>query len=279
MKRVGILLLGWCALLAGSAFATERPPESSDALRFGIGPYAAVARTAQAWAPLLEYLGAQTGYTFVFETAPDIPTFERRLLAGRYEMVYVNPYHYDVCSRETGYCAFAKEKGGESRSVVIVRRDSRYRVLEDLEGASIAFPAPTAFVGTLIPWAELSARGIAPTPTYVGSRESVLLNVARGLCDAGAVSAAALETLEPGLREQLRVLWTSEAFPPYALAAHPRVPQDVVAAVRAALLAMHEDPEAASLLAGLGFEGFEAAEDAEWDPVRAMGLAPPPVGD
>jgi phosphonate transport system substrate-binding protein len=264
--------------MTAGAFA-EALPKSPEGLRFGIGPYSSVERTAQTWAPLLAYLGARTGYTLFFETAPDIPAYERRLLAGRYEIAYMNPHHYAVHSRVTGYRAFAKQKGGQTRGVIVVHRDSPYEGLEDLEGASVAFPSRSAFVGTLLPQTALAAQGIAVTPAYVGSRESVLLGVARGLFDAGGAHAGVLATLEPAVREELRVLWTSGAYPPYALAAHPRVPQEVVAAVRSVLLAMQDDPEAALLLAGLGFDGFDAAEDAEWDPVRALNLAPPALVD
>lgn len=56
------------------------------------------------------YLSGKTGYRVQFETAKDIPTFERQLGAGAYDMAYMNPYHYTVSHDSPGYIAFAKER-------------------------------------------------------------------------------------------------------------------------------------------------------------------------
>ena len=46
----------------------------------------------------------------------------------------------------------------------------------------------------------------------------------------------------PKVKEQLKVLWKSPGYTPHAIANHPRVPEDVVKSIQAAMLAMSQDP-------------------------------------
>jgi phosphonate transport system substrate-binding protein len=72
-----------------------------------------------------------------------------------------------------------------------------------------------------------------------------------------------------------RAVWTSEAYLDLCIMAHPKVPADKVAAVRAALIAMVNDPEGrkvleagAELLKSTGELGFVAAENRDYDNYR-----------
>ncbi|HBC35158.1 MAG TPA: phosphate ABC transporter substrate-binding protein, partial [Marinobacter adhaerens] len=53
-------------------------------LTFGIVPQQSSSRLAEQWTPLMSYLSEQLGRPVRFMTAPDIPTFEQRVLAGQY---------------------------------------------------------------------------------------------------------------------------------------------------------------------------------------------------
>jgi len=71
------------------------------------------------------------------------------------------------------------------------------------------------------------------------------------------------------------VLWSSEEYLNIPIAAHPRVPQEKVAAVRAALLHMADDPAGLQILAAsaalIKLEppyGFVAATDSEYNNAR-----------
>ena len=85
--------------------------QAAVSLSFGIVPQQSAGKLAGLWTPILTYLSRKTGYAIHFKTARDIPTFERRLAAGDYDLAYMNPYHYTVFSRRPGYRVFAAEKG------------------------------------------------------------------------------------------------------------------------------------------------------------------------
>lgn len=101
------------SLLWGSALAVESP--TAPAYTFGIVPQQSATELTRAWTPVLNALQAKTGLTLRFATAPDIPTFEQRLVAGEYDFAYMNPYHYTVFHHRPGYAVFARKKTGCSR--------------------------------------------------------------------------------------------------------------------------------------------------------------------
>lgn len=278
--RLGLtlLLLGLYAGASAGQTTEQNPirpqePDSHTVLTFGVVPQQAASKLARLWAPLLQRVGALTGYQLEFRTAPDIPSFEQRLAAGEYDLAYMNPYHYTVFQRNPGYIAFGKEKNKRIQGILVVRQDSPLQSIEDLAGAEIAFPAPAAFAASILPRAYLRQQGIAITPVYVSSHDSVYLTVARGFYPAGGGVRRTLAGIEPELRQQLRILWTTPAYTPHALAAHPRVPAATRDNVAEAFVALQEDSQGQPLLQSLGFKnGLMPARDADWDDIRALQL-------
>ena len=61
---------------------------------------------------------------------------------GSYDFAYVNPYHYTLFNKKTGYLAFAQER----------------------EGEIVAFPAASALAATWLPMQYLSEHGASVTP-------------------------------------------------------------------------------------------------------------------
>ncbi|KAA6187760.1 phosphate/phosphite/phosphonate ABC transporter substrate-binding protein [Thiohalocapsa marina] len=264
------LALGCSLTLALVGVAAAEEPPADETYSFGIVPQQSASKLARDWAPLLTHLQQALGVELRFRTAPDIPEFERRLAAGEYDFAYMNPYHYTVFSRAPGYRAFARVADTRIRGILVVRADSAIESLHDLDGASIAFPAPAAFAASVLMRSDLKAQGIGFTPKYVSSHDSVYRAVAKGLYPAGGGVVRTLQAVEPDIREQLRILWTTEGYTPHAFAAHPRVPEDRVAALTAAMVALAQSETGRERLAPLRVEGFEPAADADWDDVRAL---------
>lgn len=263
--------LGGGALTSAQAQAPARKPVRT--LTFGIVPQQSASELARVWIPVLGALSERAGLSLRFATAPDIPAFEKRLAAGAYDVAYMNPYHYSVFAQKPGYVAFAKEKGRRLRGLVVVRKDSTIKDMKELAGQQIAFPAPAAFAATVLVRAEFERMGVPITPVFVKSHESVYLNVAQRQIEAGGGIVRTLQTMDATVRDELRVLWQTKDYTPHAFAAHPRVPADDLQALRAAMLTADSDPKMRSVLEGIGFKGFEAAQDAEWNDVRALGIS------
>ena len=269
MRRRSFILVSG---VASAALKTPARAASPRSYSVGIVPQIAPAELARTWVPLISLLAARAGLDLRFATTSDIPSFEDRLAAGEYDFAYMNPYHYNVFAEKPGYVAFGHEKGRRISGIVLVAKDAPYRQLADLAGHEIAHPTPRAFAATLLIRAELARAGIATVPKYVGSHESVYLNVAQGLIAAGGGIPQTLEAMDAPVRVRLRLLWSSPPYTPHALAAHPRVPAAAVAALQAAMIAADADVQGREALRGVAFKGIEAARHRDWDDVRALGL-------
>ncbi|WP_300672355.1 phosphate/phosphite/phosphonate ABC transporter substrate-binding protein, partial [Desulfoluna sp.] len=241
-------------------------------LSFGVVPQQSATRLARLWTPLLQYLGAKSGVTLHFKTARDIPTFEKRLAQGDYDLAYMNPYHYTVFHRAPGYEALAKEKNKRIRGIIVVLVESTVQSIDALEGATLAFPAPAAFAASVLPRANFRHAGISITPRYVSSHDSVYRSVAKGLFPAGGGVMRTFMNIDEEVRNQLRILWRTEPYTPHAIAVHPRIPEPIRQALRKAMITLDQDPIGIPLLEALKFKGLEAAQDQEWNDVRALGI-------
>lgn len=241
-------------------------------LTFGVVPQQAVTDLARAWTPLLAYLNGKTGYAIEFRTAPDITTFGRRVQSGEFDFAYCNPLHYAMY-RSSGYQAMARERDTQLVGIIVVPKDSAYKSLKDLNGATMAFPSPIAFAATILPQLSLEQAGVTVVPKVVASHESVYRTVARGLYPAGGGAVKTYEQVDPLVRDRLRILWKSRPYTTHPIAVHPRVTREVAQRVVAALLAMADDPQGAVLLEQAGFKGFVAARDSDYEDIRKLRLS------
>lgn len=265
-RRLACLLLG--SLLVLSVHAQGAPA----ALSLGIVPQQSAGRLAEEWGPLLTELSRRSGVPLVFRTAPDIPMFEERLSKGEYDLAYMNPYHYVVFHKATGYQAFAKEKDRRLKGILVVRKDRPYRKVADLAGKTVVFPAPAAFAASILPLAEFGRLKIAIDAKFVASHDSVYRAVASGLQEAGGGIQRTFEASPPEIRDALRVLTETPAYTPHAFAAHPRVPAASLAKVLAAMESLANDEVGQKLLLPLAFKGLTGAQDPDWNDIRSLDI-------
>jgi phosphonate transport system substrate-binding protein len=263
MKKNILLLIA--IMLISSSFIVN-----AQEYTFGIVPQQSSKKLARLWGPVLKKLSEDTGLTIKFATAKDIPTFEKRLAAGEYDFSYMNPYHFTIFNRAPGYAALARQRNKKNKGIIVVKKDSELRELEDLKGMTLAFPSPAAFAATLLSQAELNRKGIEFTPKYVSSHDSVYLSVARGLLPAGGGIVRTFKNIDPAIREQLRIFWTSDGFTSHAFAAHPNVSVDNRELVADALAKLESTDTGLDLLKSLNFKGMQSAEDKDWDDVRNL---------
>ncbi|MCX7098870.1 MAG: PhnD/SsuA/transferrin family substrate-binding protein [Methylococcales bacterium] len=259
-------------LVASLWLLTVALPVQAETYTVGIVPQQAAAVLASNWTPLLASLQKNAGVTLSFKTAPSIPEFEQRLAKGEYDFAYMNPYHYVVFSKAPGYRAIAKEKGTRLQGVIVVRKDSAITDINQLAGKDMAFPAPASFAASVLPRIQLKKLGIAFTPHFVSSHDSVYLSVAKGIYPAGGGVVRTLDASPADIRDQLRVLWRTDSYTPHAFAVNPHVPEAVQQAVAKAMYAMDADPAAAAALKKLNMRGWEPGEDKDWDDLRKLPL-------
>ena len=262
--KIVVFLLGMCCLSVVNA---------TDTYIFGIVPQQSAKVLAQKWTPLLRYLEQETGYRIKFATTKNIPTFEARLAKGEYDMAYMNPYHFILYHQESGYQALAKQKDKKVRGILVVHKNSEITSIRDLNGLELAFPSPAAFAASIIPRVTLHNSGINIGARYVSSHDSVYMNVAKGFFPAGGGVIRTFESVSPLIRDELKVIWTSEGFTSHAVARKADLDKAVYQSVLTALLALNSAEDKQTILKAINFKGFEAADNSLWNDIRALDIA------
>lgn len=261
------MVRGWLLILVLGVL-----PCRAQTLVFGVVPQQSAKTLAQNWQPLLHYVAAQTGYSIKFATARDIPTFEDRLAAREYDVAYMNPFHFVEFEQRAGYNALVRQQGAQIKGMIVVRQDSPITHIEQLNGQTLAFPAPAAFAASIIPRAELAKLGIAIQPQYVFSHDSVYLNVSKGFFVAGGGIMRTLQSWEQKNDDSLRVLWTSRPYTPHAIAVKNDLPPQVTTKLLQAFLSLNGQQSSKDILSPLRFAGFETAHNEDWNDVRELGI-------
>jgi phosphonate transport system substrate-binding protein len=259
-------ILGVAALFPGLASAAPREYTVS------VVPQFAPAQIYTSWQPLLDALEQKTGLRFKLLVYPTIPNFELAFTKGIPDFAFMNPYHVVMAHNSQGYIPLVRNDAPLS-GILVVRADSDIRDIRQLDGKSVAFPAPNAFGAALYMRALLHRDGIHITPHYVGSHDNVYRAVARGDDAAGGGVAESLSREPAGLRAVLRVIYTTPKTAPHALAANPRVPEKDRLLVQQALLAMGKDPADAKILRHVQIAHPVAADYArDYAPLESLHL-------
>jgi phosphonate transport system substrate-binding protein len=169
----------------------------------------------------------------------------------------------------------ARPAGPGIRSQIVVPVDSPIQTLQDLKGKEVGFVSKDGFTGYWLPMDALVRANVDFKPVYTGNQEASSAQLRVNKIAAAGVNSSVMARY--GRRESFayRALWTSEIYQDLCIMANPRVPADKVAAVRAALVNMLDDPEGrqvleagADLLKMHGDLGFVAASDREYDNYR-----------
>ncbi len=252
---------------------TVAPIESARAetLYFGIVPQQAASRLAKMWVPVMQELSTQTGLDIRFATMKDIPTFEQCLAQGAYDIAYMNPYHYTVFSKKSGYRAFAHQSEKKLKGLIVVKKGSEVTSLTGLDKQKVAFPSPAAFGASVLPRAEMKAEGLKIEPVYVKSHDSVYKSVIAGHFAAGGGVQRTFNSIPQTMRDQLQVIYTTGAYTPHAFAVNGAVSEVYLSKIQNAMLHIAEHKP--DLMKSIGMKGLVTASDADWNDVRKLDLS------
>ena len=233
-----------------------------------------IALTAQYWNPILTYVCKKSGVPLELKLAKT--SKEGNAIAEKlgYDFLYTN--HFFTPERDRlGYKVIARPAGPGIRSQIVVPDNSPIQELQDLDGKEVAFVSPDAFAGYWLPLDALLKAKVNVKIVFAGNQEAASAQLKVNKVAAAGVNSSVMARY--GRRESFayRALWTSEIYGDLCIMASPKVPADKVAAVRAALTDMVNDPEGrrvleagAELLKSTGDLGFVAAGDGDYDNYR-----------
>lgn len=228
----------WCkAVMAEQTFIVSVFPQFSPAT------------IHQDWTKLLSRVEQATGFRFQLRIYNQFQKLDADIAAGIPDFAFLNAYQMITAKKVQGYIPLVRPQR-EITDILVVRVDSPIRQLADLNARTVAFPAETAFAASTYLRSLLAEKEkITIQPSYVGSLDNVYRQVLRGDAMAGGGGKASLNRQPPQVQAGLRILYTTPATTPHALAAHPRVSELARKKIIQALLDLSKEATGQSTLA------------------------------
>ncbi len=263
MKKV-IVILGFCLLCTSVSMGAE--------YKVGIVPQFNLGKLKSIWNPILAEISKKTGHQLTLVPKRNIRSFGKSLEAGEFDFAYMNPFHAVVTKKTPGYRPLVRDTSRGLQGIVVVAQDSPIQSIQDLEGKSIAFPAPNALGASLLIRAELGNKNIQIRPKYVGTHKSGYLQVTLGKAQAAGGVKRTLNA-EKSLMGKLRILHTTPSVAPHPFSVHQRVPEADAIAIQNAFLEMKNAPHIQKFLEQVPFGSLGKASANDYLPLEKMGLA------
>jgi phosphonate transport system substrate-binding protein len=205
--------------------------------------------------------------------APTIPEFEQKLLKGEPEFVFLNPYHAVLANQKKKYQPLLADSEDLLTGILVIRADSPIKSLDELKGKNISLPAPNAFAASLLIRAEMAKRKIDINPVFVKTHSNVYRSIIGKDAIAGGGVNYTLDNEVPEVRQQLRVLFETQAYTPHPVATHPSVPAAVRDRFLKAMLKLTSDEEGRKLLDGINLSKPQAVTYAKhYKPLESLQL-------
>jgi phosphonate transport system substrate-binding protein len=266
--------LTFVLLIAAGALSFNVCAQSKKSYTFYVLNQRSVALTAQYWNPIMTYVSRKSGVPVELKLAKTAQEGNAIAEKGGYDFQYTN--HFFTPERDRlGWKVIARPAGPGIRSQIVVPEDSPIQTLHDLNGKDVGFVTPDGFTGYWLPYDALLRAKVKVNVVFTGNQEASSAQLRVNKIAAAGVNSSVMARY--GRRESFayRALWTSEVYQDLCIMANPKVPADKVAAVRAALIGMVNDPEGrkvleagAELLKSTGELGFVSADDRDYDNYR-----------
>lgn len=235
-----------------------------------------IALTAEYWNPVITYVSRKSGVPLELKLAKNAQ--EGNAIAEKYDYDFLYTNHFFTPERDKlGFKVIARPAGNGIQAQIVVPIDSPVHALQDLEGKDVAFVNQDGFTGYWLPMDALLHAHVKVRVIFAGNQEASSAQLKFGKVAAAGVNSEIMERY--GRREAFpyRSLWSSGTYQDLCIMASPKVPAEAVAAVRAALVGMANDPEGrkilqarAQLVKDEGALGFVPAEDRDYDNYRAF---------
>lgn len=255
----GLAMLAVCGAIVPQAWA-DTPAKPTYAV--AIVPQFQAVEISRVWVPILERVGQEAGVTLTLNVAKDIPTFEDEVMSGKPDFAYMNPYHQVMAFKAQGYVPLVRDSKLLT-GLLVVRQDDPIKSVKELEGKTLAFPAPNAFGASLMIRAQLAeVDKVNITPMYAKTHTNAYRQTIVGKTAASGGLRATLDKEPPEVRATLRVLMETPGAAPHPLSAHPRVPAKVQQAVKAAMLKLAGEPDMSALFKDVPMSNPVAADQA-----------------
>lgn len=245
---------------------------------FGINAFLDSKEMFIAYRPMLNYLEQNIdGVKFDLVTSRDFVEHEKRVRNGEFHFALSNPYQ-SLIGFDHQYSPIAKMQNDTIfKGILIARKDSHITNFDQLKGKKIAFSAPSALAGAIMPKYYLWEHGINVhrdmIPYYVGSHYSAILNTYTKDTYIAATWPRAWNKWKkenPDKAQELEIVWETPHLLNNALSVRSDVDPKIAQKVAELLIHLNDTPQGRQLLEHANMDGFERADMKTFDPVRTF---------
>jgi phosphonate transport system substrate-binding protein len=217
-------------------------------LSFAVVPQFPPTTIYESWIPVLLAVGEKIDVCFHLKVEENIPEFERELANGNYDLAYVNPFHSIMAKEMAGYTPQIVDGARLLTGIIVVRKDSEFTNIRDLDGKILVVPAPNAFGASLLNKKDLEKQNIDVDVKYARTHSNVYRHVAKGIADAGGGVNNTFQKENNDLRSQLRILHETRGHPSHPIVSHESISKKITSAFNNAFLELSSDKETLSNL-------------------------------
>lgn len=263
------------AAVAMSALAA--PADWPKKLVMGVVPTESSSHQTERWDGLVSYLSKKLGIPVELQNASDYAGVITAMQFKHVDIAYFGPKSYVEASARANAECFVVELGPEGtpgyHGLIISKKGSGIKTLEDAKGKVWAFVDPNSTSGTLVPTIYLvKERKIDPATyfskvLYSGTHEASMLSIKTGKVDIASTNDLDMLRGEGKMwnkDKDFQIVWTSPLIPGSPMAWRKDLPESLKKALREAFLE-YKDKEG---LAKLKIGGYVAAYDSTYAPTR-----------
>jgi phosphonate transport system substrate-binding protein len=268
-------ILSLLGALAGLAAAA--PAGWPDKLVLGTIPTESSSHQTERFDDLVKYLSAKLGLPVEQQTSSDYAGVITAMQFKHVDVAYFGPKSYvEAALRANAECFVVEVAEDGTRGyhgVVIAKKGSPIKKIEDAKGKDWAFTDPNSTSGTLVPTLHL-VKDLKIDPktyfakvVYSGSHEASMLSIKAGKVDIASTNDLDMLRGEGKLwnkDQDFQILWTSPLIPGSPMAWRKDLPETLKKALAEAFTS-YKDKEG---LAKLKISGYAPVADAVYDPIR-----------
>ena len=239
----------------------------------GVVPQFETHKLYNIWQPILDRLHAQTGLNFELQGSASFSEFNKNIMSGKFDFAYMNPYQLLQSQQTSAYQPLIKDLERQLYGVLVVRKDSEIKRVEQLDKKTIAFPSANALGASLLLRAEIAQKfNINIIPRYVKTHNSVYLNVFLKQTAAGGGVQKTFHQQKNNIQKNLRILFETQKVTPHPFAAHKRIPKEIQQLVAKAFINMNENPYDSNLISKVPIKKAGYTSLVDYAPLKKLHL-------
>lgn len=255
------------------------PRSATGEIMIGILPRLGPMELYDMFTPLAEYLERETGEKVRMVIPKSFNDFKNIVRSDLVDLGFSNPLIYVQLRKDVKIdpLAVAAEPmaGTRFRGIIITRRDSGIRGIQDLKGKKLVFVERDSAAGRIFQMLTLRRAGFDldrdfKALPFAKRHDNVIMAVYNRVADAGGIREDDLEKCKGKADlSQLKVIAKTDHYPNWPLFAMPRLSGEKAVKIRTALLKLVPgSAKARSVVGKASLTGFAPVTDSDYNQLR-----------